>query len=175
MIQPAGLGGSPARRPPLTAAANASWTASSAMSMSPKTRTRTATARPYSARKTRSISAAATAGMSGVSARVLLERPHLDRQRVAAGELAAPLERGVEIGRLDDGEAADVLLALGERAVGHEHVAVLRPHHRGGAGRVQAAGEHPGAGGLQLLVERPTFRMTFSSSWGGGSPSVVKT
>ena len=80
-----------ARRQPVdghrsTAAANASWTASSAMSMSPKTRTRTATARPYSSRKTRSIS---DVGRSGQS-RLVLERPHLDRQRRRPGEPAAP-------------------------------------------------------------------------------------
>ena len=56
MIQPAGLGGTPSCGQRLTASTNASWTASSAASMSPKTRTRTATARPYSSRKTRSMS-----------------------------------------------------------------------------------------------------------------------
>ncbi len=63
MIQPAGLAGSPADGHRLAASANASWTASSATSMSPKTRVRTATARPYSSRKTRSMSA--SAGESG--------------------------------------------------------------------------------------------------------------
>jgi len=59
----AGLGGSPASGQRRAASANASWAASSAMSMSPKTRTRTATARPYSARNTRSMSAALAPGM----------------------------------------------------------------------------------------------------------------
>ena len=67
MIQPAGLGGSPAAGHRCTATANASWTASSAMSRSPKVRVRTATARPYSARKTSSISAADGAGVPGIS------------------------------------------------------------------------------------------------------------
>ena len=53
-----------------TAAVNASWTASSATSMSPKTRTRTATARPYSSRKTRSISEVERAGTPGISVRL---------------------------------------------------------------------------------------------------------
>jgi hypothetical protein len=64
MIQPAGLGGSPAAGQRSTATVNASWTASSAASMSPNWRTSTATARPYSSRKIRSISAASSSGMS---------------------------------------------------------------------------------------------------------------
>ena len=68
------------------------------------------------------------------------------------GQLAAPRERGVEVGRLDDRESADVLLALGERAVGHEHLAVLEPDHRGRAGRVQPAGEDPDAGRHHLVI-----------------------
>src|SRR5260370_29159702 len=55
MIRPAGLGGIAAAGHRCTATVKASWTDSSARSMSPNTRTRTATARPYSARKTRSI------------------------------------------------------------------------------------------------------------------------
>src|SRR6266511_2741082 len=82
-----------------------------------------------------------------------LERPDLDREGGRPGEPAAPFERGVEIGRLDDREPADVLLALGERAVGGEHVAVPEPHHRGRARGVQASGEDPCAGGLELLVQ----------------------
>src|SRR5690349_10464810 len=100
MIQPAGLGGRPLSGQRLTASAKASWTASSAASMSPKTRTRTATARPYSARKTRSISAGPGNGAD------------LDRQSAGLGLLAGPAERGVEVGRLDQREAADVLGGL---------------------------------------------------------------
>src|SRR3984885_6259163 len=62
MIQPAGLGGSPAVGHFWTATVNASWTDSSARSMSPKTRTRTATDLPYSSRNTRSIAARSTIG-----------------------------------------------------------------------------------------------------------------
>src|SRR5207237_10448045 len=45
----------------------------------------------------------------------LSERPHFDRKRGRAGELAPPFERGVEVGRLDDREPADVLFALRKR------------------------------------------------------------
>src|SRR6185437_1353368 len=110
MIQPAGLGGSPAEGHRCTAEANASWTASSAMSMSPKARIKTATARPCSSRKTRSISATRRSGMS-VQTRVL-KRADFDRQGRRSRELAAPLERAVQIGSTDDGEASDVLLSL---------------------------------------------------------------
>ena len=46
-------------------------------------------------------------------------------RRDGAGGLGGPLERRVEVGGVDDPEPADVLLALGERAVGGEHLAVL--------------------------------------------------
>ena len=73
----------------------------------------------------------------------------------AAEPLAAQRERGVEVGGLDDPEAAELLLRLGERAVGHDAsspsvacttVAML--------GVVEAAAEHPRAGCLELGVER---------------------
>ncbi len=66
MIQPAGLGGSPLSGHRRTASVNASWTASSAASMSPKTPTSTATARPYSSRKTRSMSTYPAIGRTSI-------------------------------------------------------------------------------------------------------------
>src|SRR5262245_45062598 len=123
MIHPAGLGGGPVSGQRSTAAVNASWTASSATSMSPKTRTRTATARPYSSRNTRPISEVERAGTP--ESALAPERPYLDRQGGHPSRLAAPFERGVEIGSVDDAATADVLLALGVRAIGHEHVAAL--------------------------------------------------
>ena len=95
-----------------TATVNASWTASSATSMSPTTRTRTATARPYPsgrpARSPKGIPATCRCHPAGS----VLQRPDLDREGDRPGELAAPLQGGVEIGCLDDGEPAQVLLAL---------------------------------------------------------------
>src|SRR5215211_7920144 len=153
MIQPAGLWGRPADGQRCTAAANASWTASSATSMSPKTPTRTATARPYSWRKTRSISAAGRAGTPASVPGPVLERPDLDGEGGRLGQPAAPGQGGVQVGRPDDGEAADVLLALGEGAVGAEHLAVGDPHDGGRARRVQPTGEHPGPGLPELAVQ----------------------
>src|SRR5262245_21994034 len=144
MIHPAGLGGSPDRGQVRLAAANASWTASSAMSMLPKTRTRAATARPYSARKTRSISV----GFD------ILKRPHLDRQPDRPGRLPAPAQSRVQIGGVDDPESADVLLAFGVRPVGQQHLAVADPDDGGGVGSMQATGEDPGPSRAQLLIER---------------------
>src|SRR5688572_8746924 len=51
-----------------------------------------------------------------------LERPYLNRQGGRLGELTTPFERGVEIGRLDDTDPADMLFPFGERPVGHEQV-----------------------------------------------------
>ena len=56
MIQPAGAGGTPLSGQRCSAVTKASCTASSASAMSPSDRTSTATARPYSRRKTCSIS-----------------------------------------------------------------------------------------------------------------------
>ena len=71
------------------------------------------------------------------------ERPHLDRQRGGGGEPATPRQGRVQVGRLDDGEPAEVLLALGERAVGDQHVTVVRPQHGRRVGRVQARRRTP--------------------------------
>src|SRR5580704_11563638 len=156
MIHPAGLGGNPASGHRRAASANASWTASSAVSMSPKTRVRTATARPYSSRKTPSMSASAGPGTLSLCLLpgLILERPHLDRDRAREGGLAAPSQRGIQVGGLDHPEAAHVLLALDERSVGDEDVAAVRPDHGRRAGRVQPAGEDPRAGLLKLGVQR---------------------
>ena len=53
-----------------------------------------------------------------------MDRPDLERQPGDLGELAGPVQRLVQVGDRDDGEAAQVLLALGERAVGHDDLAV---------------------------------------------------
>src|SRR6185312_9340341 len=79
-----------------------------------------------------------------------VQLPDLGGQGGGPGELAAPFECGVEVSGLDDGEAADVLLALGVRAVGDEHAVALGPHHGGGARRLQARGEDPRARGLEF-------------------------
>src|SRR5688500_9904557 len=123
--------------------------------MSPHTRTRTATARPYSCRKTRSISAVARTGIPVPS---VLKRTDLDGQGCENGrQFPAPLERGVEIRNLDDIEAPDMLLAFREWPVGHDQVVVLPSQHRGRLGGMQPAGEYPHAGSFELVVERIHF------------------
>ena len=58
---------------------------------------------------------------------VVLEGTDLDRALAGDGGLGGPGQGGVEVGGLDDPEAAELLLGLGEGAVGGEDVAVLAP------------------------------------------------
>src|SRR5438105_586851 len=85
-----------------------------------------------------------------------LKGPYFNGQRVGAvtehgGQSAPPDQSAVKIGRLDDKETADVLLAFGVRAVGHQDVAPLEAYD-GRRGRwVEPAVEDPGAGCFGLL------------------------
>src|ERR1700730_4450446 len=175
-IQPPGLGGRPSDGQRSTATANASWTASAARSMSPKTRTRVATARPELSRKIRAtalpsgtlpLSDGSSAAGSGpdimrsvphacrlLGVRHVLERPDLDRAAARLRTAACHLKGVVQVGGTDHPEAADLLLALGERAVGGDDLAALRPDDRGGVRREQPAGENPLPRRHQLAVER---------------------
>src|SRR5881628_2173071 len=130
-----------------SAAANASWSDSSATSKSPSRRMSVARIRPYSVRKMSSMPMTAwwksySTGRPRARDRLLRrphpDGPHLDRvaplqQRVAGGDR----ERLVEVLDLDDAIAAQLLLGLGERAVGRDRPAVLQPQGGGGAGQVQ--------------------------------------
>src|SRR3984885_109356 len=174
-IQPPGVGGRPSDGQRSTATAKASWTASSARSMSPKTRTRVATARPELSRKTRAtalpsatrpgggappaadsvpyVMCSAPSGRRLPGLRHVLERPDLDRAATRLGATGGDGERDIEVGGLDHPEAADLLLALGERAVGSDDLAALRTDDRGGVRREQAAGEDPLPRRHELTVE----------------------
>ena len=130
------------------------------MSMSPKKRTRLATARPDSCRKTRSISRRVRHGPAQPAApRLRSASASSWNGRTSTGTLAGggrlgrPRERGVEVGGLDDPEAADLLLGLGERAVGGEDLAVLARGRRSPCRACGARRRTPSALGLQLLVE----------------------
>src|SRR5438132_826480 len=90
-------------------------------------------------------------GSSPASSRAALAWPHLDRGGGRQRQLPAPLEGGVEVGRLDDAAPAQVLLALDIRAVGHEHLPVLGSQHRGRAGGMETVGEDPSTRRLHLL------------------------
>src|SRR2546428_10126890 len=157
VIQAPGLGGRPSPVHLRKATANASCTASSATSMSPKTRIRAATDRPDSSRKIRPISASSSFRAASASPTLsglgyVSERADLDRLRDGGGGLRRPGERGVEVVGLDDVEAAEVFLRLGEGAVGGQHLAISHSHDRGGVGFVQGAAEEPSACRLHLLL-----------------------
>src|SRR5438067_7089412 len=164
VIQPPGLRGCPSPGHLRKATANASCTASSAMSMSPKTRTSAATDRPDSSRNIRptwassSLPVASTpCTLSGLA--LIPERADLDRRLHAIGGLRRPRECGVEILGLDDVEAAEVLLRLREGPVGGQYLAAVGHAHDGGrVGLVQTAAEDPGAGRLHLLLQGPHAR-----------------
>src|SRR6266508_763049 len=157
VIQPPGLGGRPSAGHLPRATANASCTASSARSMSPTTRIKVATDRPDSSWKIRATSAwSSLAAASPSPTRSGLgggERPDLDRLPDRRGGLGCPDQRGIQILRLDDVEAAQMFPRLHKRPVGGHHLTVGNAHHGGSVGLVQAAGEDPGPGRLQLLVE----------------------
>src|SRR5918995_733273 len=159
VIQPPGFGGRPSRGHLRSAIANASWTASSARSMSPKTRIRLATACPDSSRKIRPTSASSSAAerSRALSAHRLIreprERAHLDGGVDRGGDLRGPSERGVEVLGLDDVEAGEVLLRLGEGAVRRQHLAVRHTHDCRRVGFVQPTREAPGAARLHLPLD----------------------
>src|SRR6266849_6485291 len=158
VIQPPGLGGRPSPGHLPRAMANASCTASSAMSMSPKTRIRAATDRPDSSRKIRPTSTPSSLGAASTSRTLsgfgyMSERANLDRLRDCCGRLRCPRERSVEILGGDDVEAAEVLPRLRERRVGRQHLAAGHTYDGGGAGFVQASAEDPGARRLHLRLQ----------------------
>ena len=172
MIQPAGLGGTPSAGQRCTAATKASCTASSAASMSPRRRTRTATARPYCSRKT----------PLDLPRRA---RPVVEPVRRTAGRAAprsgawspggppAPLERGVQVRHVDDREAAEVLLALGVRTVGDEHVAVHGAQHGRASGSCRPpANTHAPAACISLrTTSRSAITCRRNSASGAGPPA----
>src|SRR5712691_12329168 len=85
---------------------------------------------------------------------LVLERAHLDRPAAGLRSLGSQFECRVQVRGLDDPEAADLLLGLGERPVGGDDLAALGSDYGRVRVRVQPAREDPGAGGLELGVER---------------------
>ena len=125
----AGLSGMPSRVQRSSARSAASATASSARSQSPVVRIRAATMRSRSP-----AMASATARRAASSARPVdawRRRPGRQRTDAARGARSAAIgcsaaivDRLVEVGALEDVEAGDPFARLGERAVGHQHLAV---------------------------------------------------
>src|SRR5438067_6091099 len=97
-----------------------SWTTSSAMSKLPMRRTMAPVSLAASSRKT-AVSAASVADRVSVRTSSFHSRPHLDR---TGGPGLGHLEGLVEVFDLHDGEAANDLFGLDERAVGHDAAAV---------------------------------------------------
>ena len=70
-----------------------------------------------------------------------LEGAHLDWALAGGGRFTGPLASGCIVGCLDHPETADLLLRLGEGAVGQGHLAVGEAGHAGGRGRHQTDGD----------------------------------
>src|SRR5215217_9628999 len=174
VIQAPGRSGTPATGQRSTATRKASWTASSARSKSPRTRMRVATACPDSSRNTRSTSArvsSATLTLSslgvwacgpdlgppgGPSGRHvhLHDRPDLDRPAADVGDPGRDLDGLVQVLGLDNVEAAELLLGLGERPVGAEGLALAHPDGGGGGGRLERLAGLVDAAVDDVLCER---------------------
>src|SRR5256886_3086958 len=131
-----GLRGVPSRGQRSAATANASCAASSARSKSPRKPMRVARTRPHSSRKTCSISALA-----------LHDRPYLyGAPGARRGNARGQLDRGVEVVGLVEVVAAELLLGLGERAVGGQRLAVLDAHGGGRRRGLQLVAAHHARG-----------------------------
>ena len=76
----------------------------------------------------------------------------------AEGILDADLDRLVQVPGLDQVEAAQLLLGLGERAVGGGHLAVAHPDGRGGLRRLQRVAAEVVAALLDVLGEARNTR-----------------
>ena len=82
----------------------------------------------------------------------VIRAPDLDAALEWARKLARPVERRVEIRRPEDRDAADLLLALDERAIRGDDVSGLLPDHRRRVGGMKPAAEHPRARRLHPLL-----------------------
>src|SRR6266496_955439 len=87
--------------------------------------------------------------------RVEKKLAHLAGHIAGDGTLLRPCQRLVDISAFQYPKSAHVLLGLGVRSVGDEHLAVgLGPQRLRAASRGNAAGELPHAGSNQFAVER---------------------
>src|SRR5438876_559840 len=153
--QATGFAGRPAAGHCSSAAANASCSASSATSMSPSTRISVARIRPYSVRKISSMRIVARwAGYPTGRLRArhrlfrevhLHDGPNLDRAAHPHRRDPRREDDGlVEVLRLHDEVATELLLRLGERAVRRDRLTVLAPHGGRRAGRLQRIARQEG-------------------------------
>src|SRR4051794_36990312 len=129
-----------------SAASRAAASASSARSMSPRIRISVARIRPRSCLKTLSIVSrledtapelSPGAGMMMPSACEHPDRPHLDRAALRGGDPRGDLGRLVQILRLDQVVAAQLLLHLRERPVRGQRLAITNADARRRRGRLE--------------------------------------
>src|ERR1700730_586049 len=89
----------------------------------------------------------------GLTVRVVVEGPYLDRVHARLCALLGPGQRLLEVSTADDPEPAELFLRLGERPVGHGGRAALDPDDGGTVRWEQASTENPDASGLQLGID----------------------
>src|SRR6185503_11102845 len=145
------------------ARANASWTISSAASMSRTIRSTEATTRPYSSRNVSATragtppSAVCPRGIDPTgrwySKLHLPDRSYVDEAVGAERDLLRPLEGFLLAGALDQVEAAQHFLRLGEGAIGDLALSSLRADAAGVGVRPQALAHDHLAGRAQLFGE----------------------
>src|SRR3984957_15580049 len=118
-----------------SAAAKASWSASSARSKSPTRRISVASARPVSSRNIFSILADGITYESCPAGsrlnqfrRIDHDRPNLDRSVLGAGNSSRDRNRRIEVLGFDQIVAAELLAGFGKRAVGGQNLALAHPH-----------------------------------------------
>src|SRR6266571_8749913 len=147
-----GLSGMPCAGHFSSAATRLSWTTSSAMSKLPMRRTIAPVSLAASSRNT-AVSAASVTFLVSVRPSSFHSRPDLDR---AGAPCLGHLERLVEILHLHDGESADDLFRLDERAVGDDGLAVLKTNRGRGLRSLQLFAADDLAGAAVFL--KPLLR-----------------
>src|SRR5262249_34355125 len=123
--------GTPSIGQEASAETSASASASSAPATSRVCEQRYARRRPYDDRATASTVPRASPMRSGCHDRLLgrpVQRAHLHRAGGGRGATGGPFERRIEGGKLEDHEAAELLLRLGEGAVLHAGPAAFQTH-----------------------------------------------
>src|SRR5436309_6808838 len=173
--QAPGRSGVPSAGQRSSACANASWTTSSAVSMSRTIRSTDATTRPYSRRNTSATRACTPSDLCPRSFDLtdrhdtrrpqaagdltrrshLPDRPHLDEAALAERDLLRPLDGFLLCVALDQVEATQRLLRLGEGAVHDLAMPGLDADAAGVAVWTQALAHDHLAGRLQLVGEAP--------------------
>src|SRR5215212_1907772 len=94
---------------------------------------------------------------------LLPERPHLDAPEPRARGPGCHLDRLVEVLALDYVVAGDLLLGLGERAVGEQHLLLAHPHRGGVFGGAQACPAPMYPPTVPLLAPAPEPRVVIDA------------